>query len=60
MAVVQTPAGEVDRLTLAAIIRLRAAFTISSVDDWIYRPEWAAHGWQAHRIHDPRCSEKLA
>ncbi|WP_431924458.1 MFS transporter [Micromonospora wenchangensis] len=34
---VQTPAGEVDRLTLAAIIRLRAAFTISSVGDWIYR-----------------------
>ncbi|HEV2347091.1 MAG TPA: MFS transporter [Actinocrinis sp.] len=37
MVAVHTPAGEVDRLTLGALIRLRAAFTISSIGDWIYR-----------------------
>lgn len=32
-----TPAGEADRLTPGAVIRLRAAFTISSIGDWVYR-----------------------
>lgn len=38
MAAVQAPEGEAaGRLTPGAVIRLRTAFTISSVGDWIYR-----------------------
>jgi hypothetical protein len=37
MVAVHTPAGEVDRLTPGAVMRLRVAFTISSIGDWIYR-----------------------
>ena len=34
---VHTPADEAGRLTPGAVIRLRTAFTISSIGDWIYR-----------------------
>lgn len=37
MTAVDTPAAEADLLTPGAVVRLRAAFTISSIGDWIYR-----------------------
>lgn len=37
MVAVHAPAAEADRLTPGAVIRLRTAFTISSIGDWIYK-----------------------